>query len=133
MKVDVQHLYRYLFSGGVAYITEMASLVMFREALGLSPVAAVAISFWVGFVAAFLLQKLVTFKNYERAVHRLAKQMGGYGLLTVWNYAFTLLLARLFARTTSIFVIRTGTIAIITLWNFFVYQKMFKNQDAVVN
>ena len=108
-------------------------MVIFREVLGLSPVAAVAISFWVGFVAAFLLQKLITFRNYERAIHHLAKQLGSYGLLTLWNYAFTLVLARLFARTTSIFIIRTLTIAIITCWNFFIYQKMFKNQDAVVN
>lgn len=125
--VNKDVLVRYLIVGIIAYLVEMGALLGLRHGLKLSPVGSVAISFWVGFVTAFIMQKLITFQNYERAAKAMTKQLGGYSLLVAWNYAFTLIAVHIFATTTSVFIIRTIVIAIVTVWNFAIYRILFKN------
>jgi putative flippase GtrA len=120
---------RYLAVGALAYLIEMGSLYGLNHVLGLSPVYSVAISFWVGFIAAFLLQKLVTFKNYEKRAHKVARQIVVYSLLTAWNYGFTLLAVKLLSGVTSVFIIRTGVILVVALWNFAIYKRLFGTAD----
>lgn len=121
---------RYLIVGTLAYAVEMIILYGLRYALNLSPLKAVAISFWTGLVVAFILQKIITFKNHSRSLHILSKQLGGYGVLVAFNYAFTLLLVNLFSPSFSVFLIRTMAILITTLWNYIIYRSLFKNQEA---
>ena len=120
-------LFRYLIVGGAAYLIEMAALYGLRHGLGLSPLRSVAISFWIGLVIAFLLQKLITFENYDRRAHVLAKQSVIYGVLVAWNYGFSLILVELLDESLSVFIIRTLAIAIVTSWNFFIYVKLFES------
>lgn len=119
-------LQRYIIVGSTAYLFEMATLYGLRIGLGFSPLKSVAISFWVGFIVAFLLQKIVTFKNHEKHARAIAKQLAGYSLLVGWNYGFTLVSVRLLSGTLSVFVIRTLVIMIITSWNFVLYRILFK-------
>jgi putative flippase GtrA len=119
-------LKRYLLVGGSAYLIEMACLYSLHHVLGLSSIASVAISFWVGLVAAFILQKWVTFQNYDKRARVLASQILTYGLLVVWNYAFTLLAVKLFSSI-SVIIVRTVVILIITSWNFIIYKSLFGN------
>lgn len=121
-------LARYIVVGGVAYLIEMAALYGLRVLAHLDSVTAVAISFWVGFVAAFLLQKYVTFQHKDARPKVLARQLGWYSLLVAWNYVFTLAVAHYFASVASIFVLRTVVILIVTTWNFAVYRWVFKEQ-----
>lgn len=116
---------RYLLVGITAYLIEMGVLYFFRQVLHLGPLLSVAVSFWVGFAAAFVMQKLITFENYARSASTITKQLGGYGLLVLWNYGFTLLAVHAFSRLTSVFVIRTLAIAVITSWNFAIYKHLF--------
>jgi putative flippase GtrA len=126
-------LVRYILVGGSAYLVEMGTLYGLHHGLGLGPLASVAISFWVGFIVAFVLQKTIVFKNYERGAKVLSRQLGIYSLLIVWNYLFTLVMVKLLSDTFSVFIIRTGVIAIITLWNFYLYKRhIFKSEDVVL-
>ena len=122
-------LFRYLVVGSVAYLIEMGVLFALNHGLGLSPIKSVAISFWVGLVVAFLLQKLVTFKNYANKASDLAGQLSTYGLLVAWNYGFTLLMVSLLDKRLSVFIIRTLVIVIVTSWNFLIYAKIFRVRE----
>jgi putative flippase GtrA len=119
-------LTRYLLVGGFAYVVEIASLWVFTHPMGLSPLTAVAISFWIGFVVAFILQKFVAFENHDKRVRIIAGQLIWYSLLVGWNYLFTLLLVKLFGGTVSVFIVRTIAILVITSWNFWAYKLLFK-------
>lgn len=121
-------LARYIVVGGVAYLIEMGALYALRTLLRLDGVLAVAISFWVGFAAAFLLQKYVTFQHKDARAKVLARQLAFYSVLVGWNYIFTLAVAHYFASVASIFVLRTVVILIVTTWNFAVYRWVFKEQ-----
>lgn len=124
-------LVRYVLVGGVSYLSEMASLYALRHIFNLSAVSAVAISFWIGFVIAFCLQKIFTYKNYEREIKAISRQLAAYGLLTVWNYVFTLVVVRALGERTSVFVARTLAIAVITSWNYLIYKRLFRQPQAV--
>jgi putative flippase GtrA len=106
----------------------MAALYLLRDSARLDSVTAVAISFWVGFVAAFVLQKYVTFQHKDARPKVLVRQLATYSLLVAWNYIFTLAVAHYFASVASIFVLRTIVILIVTVWNFAVYRWVFKEQ-----
>lgn len=124
-------LVRYLFVGGSAYVIEMLALYSLRYIFGLSAITSVAISFWIGFFVAFGLQKTITFKNYDRGAKTISKQLLGYSLLVVFNYAFTLLIVSLLHSQLNVIILRTLVIATITLWNYFIYGKLFnKKHDA---
>ena len=121
-----QKIYTYLLVGVTSYIIEMGSLYLFNIIFGLSGVVAVAISFWVGFIVAFILQKWVTFKNHDKATRTVTRQLIAYSILAFWNYGFTLVAVAVFSQSISVFMIRTITIMIITLWNFMIYNMIFR-------
>ncbi|MDL2341740.1 MAG: GtrA family protein [Patescibacteria group bacterium] len=116
---------RYLLVGGTVYVIELLVIVMAQH-LGASSVAAVAISFWVGLVISFILQKLVTF-NDRRTHHKvLLPQVLAVTVLVLWNFGFTILVTKLL---TSIAPVITRTIALLitTIWNFYLYKtRIFK-------
>ena len=120
---------RYVIVGGCAYVAEMSSLYGLISLVGLKPVLAVGVSFWVGFMVAFTLQKLITFKNYDRKPRSLARQLTSYALLVAWNYGVTLVLVAILTPQLSAFVIRTGAILLIATWNFFIYKRIFKSKE----
>lgn len=123
-------LARYVFVGGISYVFEMAVLFGLREGVRLDPLVAVAISFWIGLVAAFLLQKYVAFQHHDARPHVVAGQVVVYGLLVGWNYIFTLAVAHFFAEYASIFVLRTIAILVVTVWNFAVYRILFRERKV---
>lgn len=116
---------RYLLVGVTAYAVEMTALYALRHGLGYGPISSVAVSFWIGFVTAFVMQKLITFRNYEKTTRIIAKQLVGYSLLVAWNYGFTLLVVDMFSRHASVFALRTSVIVITTSWNFVAYKFLF--------
>lgn len=121
-------LVRYIIAGFAAYLIEMGALFVLRSVFGLDPVAAVAISFWVGFVAAFVLQKFLAFRQHDARPRVIVRQVVIYSALVAWNYVFTLLVAHFFANVASIFVLRSVVILVVTSWNFAVYRFVFKGQ-----
>ena len=113
---------RYITIGVSVYLLELV-VKSLAQRLGSSAVAAVGISFWVGLVVSFSLQKIVTFGD-RRIGHRiLLPQIAAYSLLVLFNFGFTLLVAKLLTPTVPAVVARTVALAITTIWNFYLYKK----------
>jgi putative flippase GtrA len=127
-QLRTNRLVRYVVVGAAAYLIEMGALFLLQEVVRLSGVASVAISFWIGFVVAFVLQKYVAFQHRDARPKVLVRQLAIYSVLVAWNYIFTLAIAHFFANIASIFVLRTIVILIVTVWNFAVYRLVFKEQ-----
>jgi putative flippase GtrA len=123
-------LVRYLFSGGLSYAIELGCLLFLHIVVGLPSVVSIAISFWVGLVVSFLLQKLLTFSDRTKSVKRLAGQSLAYGILVVINYAFTLLFVFALENIIGLVVARTGALVITTVWNFVIYKKIIFKDTA---
>ena len=121
-----QQIIRYLFVGGFSFVIEIGVLYSLNQGLHLPATISVTISFWIGFIVAYILQKLVAFQNKEKSRQAITKQIIGYSLLVLWNYSFTLLVVELFHNSISVVVLRTIVIAITTIWNYVLYKKLFK-------
>ncbi len=123
-------LYRYLVIGGSVYVFELLVIVV-AQALGATPVWAVAISFSLGTLVSFFLQKLVTFGD-KRMHHRvLLPQMVATALLILWNFGFSVLVAKLLEGVVPPVVSRTFALAVTTVWNFYLYKtRIFKNAEG---
>jgi putative flippase GtrA len=137
MKAKIQTLlkkpgYRYLLVGGAVYVLEVAVIVV-AQRLGASPVLAVGLSFWIGLVFSFVLQKLVTFGD-KRLHHRvLSMQIIAVALLVIFNFGFTLLVTKLLYRELPAVVTRTLALGITTIWNFYLYKtRIFKSSAEPV-
>jgi len=125
--------YRYLIIGGSVYAFELAVIVV-AQWFGATPVWAVAISFCLGTLVSFWLQKLVTFGD-KRMHHKiLIPQMIATTLLILWNLGFSVLLTKLLQHHLPAVVTRTLALGITTIWNFYLYKtRIFKNNDELIS
>lgn len=124
--------FRYLFIGGSVYVFELVVIVVAQQ-LGASAVWAVAISFCLGTLVSFFLQKLVTFGDKRMHHQVLIPQMVATALLIVWNLGFSVLVTKLLQNHLPAVVTRTLALAITTIWNFYLYKtRIFKNSDEQV-
>jgi putative flippase GtrA len=126
---------RYLLVGGSVYVFELAVIIVAQHQ-GASPVRSVALSFVLGTIVSFLLQKLVTF-NDKRMHHKiLIPQLIAMVLLVLFNFGFTLYVTKLLAHVVPAVVSRTLALLTTTVWNFYLYRtKIFKTntEDPVQN
>lgn len=112
---------RYLIIGVSVYLLEVLTIVV-AQALGATSVLAVAISYGVGLVVSFALQKLVTFGDH-RLHHRVViPQVVAFLLLLLWNFGFTILVTRLLSDIVPAVICRTLALGITTIWNFYLYK-----------
>ena len=125
-KLAQHQIIRYLFVGGFSFVIEITLLYILNRTFHISAAISVTISFWVGFIVAYVLQKLVAFRNKEKSRRVITIQIIGYSLLVLWNYGFTILVVELFHSSVSVVVLRTIVIAITTVWNYALYKKLFK-------
>ena len=129
-KLSQHHLVRYLFIGGVSYVFELAVLYAVANGLGFGPTIGVAVSFWIGLVISFILQKTLAFKNKATSKKHLLKQSLVYGTLVAVNYTFTVMFVTLLEPHMGLVISRTLALIITTGWNFILYSKIiFKNTD----
>jgi putative flippase GtrA len=124
---------RYLFIGGSVYVFELAVIVV-AQRLGATAVWAVAISFCLGTLVSFFLQKFVTFGD-RRMHHRiLLPQLIATTLLVLWNLGFSVLLTKVLEGHLPPVVTRTIAIGVTTIWNFYLYKtRIFKNSDELIS
>ena len=123
---------RYLVIGGSVYLLELVVIVA-AQWLGASAVVAVGLSFWIGLVVSFGLQKLVTFED-KRMHHKvLVPQIIAFSLLVLFNFSFTLFVTKLLSGTIPAVATRTLALGITTIWNFYLYKtRIFKSDDNPV-
>lgn len=137
MKTKIKDLlkrpgYRYLFIGGSVYVFELAVIVM-AQGLGANAVEAVGLSFWLGLIVSFALQKLVTFG--DKRVHHsvLIPQLTAFSLLVLFNFGFTILVAHLLRHVIPAVLSRTLALGTTTTWNFYLYKtRIFKNSQELL-
>lgn len=130
MTEQQKRIFRYLVMGGISFLVEVAILFCLVTILKLDATLGVAISFWFGLATSFVLQKVFAFQNKERTAKRLLYQSLAYGVLVLFNYAFTLFFVAIFAPILTVYVARAVALAITTIWNFIAYGKIiFKQSD----
>lgn len=112
---------RYLIVGGSVYVLELIVIVLAQK-LGATPVEAVALSFLIGLVVSFLLQKIFTFG--DKRMHRriVIPQLIAVIALVLFNLGFTVLVTRLLQDVLPAVVTRTLALATTTIWNFYLYK-----------
>ncbi len=120
---------RYVAIGIGAYAIELSFLLFLHDVIGYSSALSVAIAFWVGFVASFLLQKLFTFRDFKRTLQVISKQAGAYSLLVGFNYIFTLIVVSLFPSHLVV-LSRTLALMVTTVWNYVIYKRIFTPYSA---
>jgi putative flippase GtrA len=112
---------RYIVVGGSTYVFELAAIVV-AQYFGAGAVLAVAVSFWLGLLISFTLQKLITFGD-KRTHHRiLLPQFVMFAALVLFNFGFTVGVTDLLQHSLPVVVIRTLAIGITTLWNYYLYK-----------
>jgi len=112
---------RYVVVGGSTYVIELA-VILLAQHFGAGAVTAVVISFFVGLVISYTLQKLVTFGD-KRTHHKVVlPQFASFALLVLFNLGFTIAVTRLLEHDLPVVVIRTLAIGITTLWNYYLYK-----------
>jgi putative flippase GtrA len=123
---------RYIVVGGTSYVFELSALLIIVYPLHQSRTLGTAISYWIGLGVAFGLQKLIAFRNYERQLKTLTRQSLLYGLLTFWNYFFTIAVVSLFSQDYLI-ISRTAALLMMSLWNYWLYKKViFRKVELAV-
>jgi putative flippase GtrA len=123
---------RYLVIGVSVYVFELL-VIYVAQAAGANAVVAIGLSFWLGLMVSFLLQKLVTFRDH-RMHHRvvLAQLLAVVGLV-MFNFGFTIAVAKLLSNMVPAVVSRTLALGVTTIWNFYLYKtRIFKQSDELV-
>lgn len=117
---------RYLVVGGSVYIFEIAVIVVAQK-LGANNLFAVGLSFWLGFLVSFGLQKFIAFGD-KRTHHKIViPQFIATACLVLFNFGFTLLVTKLLATILPAIVTRTLALGITTFWNFYFYRTRIFN------
>jgi putative flippase GtrA len=120
---------RYMFVGAAAYLIEIGTLYCLHYIFRIDALWSVAMSFWVGFIVAYFLQKVITFQNRDYSKRTLARELVLYSALVAFNYLFTLIVVALLESSVSVIVLRTGIIIITTIWNFLIYRRLFAKRS----
>lgn len=124
---------RYLVIGVSVYAFELVVIIIAQQR-GASAFVAVALSFWLGLILSFILQKFVTFGD-KRTHHKiLIPQIVAVCLLVLFNFGFTLLVTELLAGVFPATITRTVALGITTIWNFYLYKtRIFKTDDPLID
>lgn len=124
--------YRYLVIGGSVYVLELLIIIV-AQGMGANAVEAIGLSFWMGLVVSFILQKLVTFG--DKHVHHkvLVAQIIAFSMLVLFNFAFTIMVAHLLRHVIPAVLSRTLALGTTTIWNFYLYKtQIFKNSQGIL-
>jgi putative flippase GtrA len=121
---------RYLLVGGSVYALELLVIIIAQH-FGASQVLAVALSFIIGTIVSFGLQKLFTFGD-KRMHHKVVlSQAVAVALLVAFNFGFTILATKLLQNVLPAVVTRTLALLTTTIWNFFLYKtRIFKKANV---
>ncbi len=123
------HTRRYLVIGISVYLFELL-VILIAQWLGANSILAVALSFWLGLIVSFILQKLVTFKD-TRIHHKvLIPQLVIFSLLVLFNFGFTVGVTQLLAGVLPAAITRTLALGVTTIWNFYLYKTRIFTTDV---
>lgn len=117
---------RYVVIGGSVYALELLAIFS-AQRLGASALLAVGLSFWIGLVVSFILQKLITFSDRRLYRRVLIPQLMAFSLLVLFNFGFTLGVTQVLSSHAPAAISRTVALGLTTIWNFYLYKtRIFK-------
>ncbi|WP_298804259.1 GtrA family protein [uncultured Pseudokineococcus sp.] len=116
---SVRTLLAYLFVGGLSYIIDLGLFLLLGRGLGWGVVPAATVGYWTSVMVNFCLNRSVVFSS----THRLRRGAVRYGLLLLANYLATLgIVTGLVSLGTADALAKTTAVAVIAVWNFFLYR-----------
>ncbi|EKE07164.1 MAG: hypothetical protein ACD_18C00175G0027 [uncultured bacterium] len=127
---SIRHQFtKYFLVGFSGLFLDLATLIFFKEFFGLNATIAVVCNQVLMLTYNFLLNKYWSFKNKEMP----HKQIVRYLVLAGFNYLFSVGVMYLFNHILEFDyrLVRIATIAVMVMWNFFLYKywvyKQIKN------
>jgi putative flippase GtrA len=115
---------KYIFSGGMAAVTNLSALYLLVEFLGVHYLVASILSFIVSIAVSFIMQKFWTFEDSSRdTIHA---QFAIYTVVVLINLVLNTFLVYAFVEWLSIwyFAAQFLAAAIIALVSFFAYRNL---------
>ncbi len=121
---------RYIIIGVGIYLIELVIIVIAQH-YGARDTVAVGISFWLGLMISFFLQKILTFGDTRMHHKVLVPQLLAVTCLVLFNFGFTIVVTRLLRNHVPAVGTRTIALGVTTIWNFYLYRKrIFKTGTA---
>ncbi len=117
-------LFRYCFVGGLAFLADWLSMILFKE-IGLHYLIAAVIGFFVGLAVNFLLSKLFIFQKDNAAIGKKGEFIA-YAVIGVIGLGITELLMYFFTDIIQLHYAISKIIAavIVLFWNFIARKKI---------
>ncbi|PIT86577.1 MAG: hypothetical protein COU33_02405 [Candidatus Magasanikbacteria bacterium CG10_big_fil_rev_8_21_14_0_10_43_6] len=121
MRRHKEQFVRYFVVGMSGFVIDIGTLFVLSKYYGINPTIAVVLNQIVVIGYNFTLNKYWSFSNRDLP----HKQLIRYGILAGGNYLFSVVLMYTFNQVFGIdeILVRIGTIALMTLWNFVLYKK----------
>ena len=115
---------KFILTGGSAAFLEYASFVMIREMTHWSVAVAQIISFIIGFVVSFLLNRQWVFS--DSAKKHWQEQILAYSLLAIVNIGLTATLMVFVVDNLGIsqWFAKFVMMAMVAVWNYFIFKKV---------
>ncbi len=126
-------LFRYLIVGGMAFMAEYTSFVVMYFVAGVALTLANGLSFFIGLLTSFLLNRWWTFgdKTYKKRMHH---QFIIYAALSLCNLFATILLVAYFKEIhINPGIGKLLAMAITSTWNFTIFKLAIFNHSKKVN
>ena len=116
-----QQLFRYVVVGLSGVVIDIGTLSLLTKLYGINPTMAIVYNQILLITYNFILNKYWSFSNRELP----HKQFVRYMTLVLANYAFSIGVMYLLNEIYNIeeILVRIGTIAVMTMWNFLLYKK----------
>lgn len=114
---------RYLVVGGSAFIMEFLSFIALYQHIKLILVLSNAISFCIGLLTSFVLNRLWTFAAKHKFKHTTSKQLNMYVSLALINLIATLMIVQILksvgleANTSKLIAM-----CLTSIWNFAIFK-----------
>lgn len=122
---------RYLIVGVAGVVFEIFIIFLMKGIFLASNELSITISFWLGIIFSFTLQKFFAFQNPGVEVKMLGGQIFAYGTLLIVNYLFTLFFVNIFSSFFGVYIARMIALIIMTCWNYIVYKKIIFNEMKI--
>ncbi len=127
---------RYVFSGGTAAAIDVGILFVLTEYFAVYYLAAATFALTISFIARFLLQKYITFKDDDESVAK--KQFGSYSILYAASLIATNGLLYVFVEKFHLWVVPAQIFTILLMasvsfvvYKFFIFTKPIARDTTV--
>lgn len=125
-------IFRYIISGGMATLTNLAFLFIFTDLFGVWYLLSAIISYIISFAVSFTMQKFWTFQDDSK--EKIKSQAIIYIIVTTLNLSLNTLCIYLFVEFGFHYLFaQILSSIIIAIESFFVYKYLFKIQSSSIS